>query len=74
MYQRLRDYLTARIPTDEATLESICACFTPLKTRRNQLLLQYGETCQHYYFVNRGVHPAFHVEQRRAGDVTILRV
>ncbi|GAA4311469.1 Crp/Fnr family transcriptional regulator [Nibribacter koreensis] len=54
MYQRLKDFITARVPTDDASLNFICSHFTPLKTKRNQLLLQYGEVCQHYYFVNQG--------------------
>ncbi|GGK84472.1 Crp/Fnr family transcriptional regulator [Rufibacter glacialis] len=54
MYQLLRDYLTARTTIDEATLAFICSHFSPLKTKRNQFLLQYGQTCQHYYFVNKG--------------------
>ncbi len=35
-------------------LKHIFAYFTPLTTKRNQFLLNQGDICKYYYFVNKG--------------------
>lgn len=54
MYGLLRDYIRSRAGIAEADLERIYTCFSPVRTKRNELLLASGEVCQHYYFVNKG--------------------
>ncbi|MFB9863328.1 Crp/Fnr family transcriptional regulator [Rufibacter immobilis] len=54
MHTLLKTYLKNSTQLAEDTLEFICSHFTLRKTMRNQILLHYGETCQHYYFVNKG--------------------
>ncbi|WP_018478882.1 Crp/Fnr family transcriptional regulator [Pontibacter roseus] len=54
MYSLLKDFIQSRKSIDEASLELICSKFEPIKTKRNELLLNYSEVCRHYYFVNKG--------------------
>lgn len=63
MYEKLGQYFKNRTMIDDATLEHICAHFTLIKTKRNQLLLREGEVCKHYYFVNKGCLRLFTVNK-----------
>ena len=54
MYEKLGKYFTNRTTIDEPTLDQIFDNFTFIKTTRNQILLNQGEICKHYYFVNKG--------------------
>ncbi|WP_242918007.1 Crp/Fnr family transcriptional regulator [Pontibacter liquoris] len=54
MYSLLENFIKSRTRIDNASLELICSRFEPLKTKRNELLLNYNDVCQHYYFVNKG--------------------
>ncbi len=54
MYERLGQYFKKRTIIDEPTLAHIFTHFTLLKTKRNQMLLQEGDICKDYYFVNEG--------------------
>lgn len=54
MYNLLEAFIKSRTSIDDATLKMICSHFEPVKTRRNELLLNYSDVCQHYYFVNKG--------------------
>ena len=54
MYEKLKTYFNTRTIIDESTLEYICSHFTLLTTKRNQFLLDQGQICKHYYFVNNG--------------------
>ncbi|MFD2247605.1 Crp/Fnr family transcriptional regulator [Pontibacter ruber] len=54
MYSLLENFIKSRTSIDYACLELICSHFEPLKTKRNELLLNFSDVCQHYYFVNKG--------------------
>ncbi|MBY0424803.1 MAG: Crp/Fnr family transcriptional regulator [Cytophagales bacterium] len=54
MDEKLRAYFKTRTIIDDQTLDHICAHFTMLKTKRNQILLRQGDICKDYYFVNKG--------------------
>jgi CRP-like cAMP-binding protein len=54
MYEKLKIYFRNRTIIDEPTLDHICSHFTPLTTKRNEFLLNQGQICKHYYFVNKG--------------------
>jgi CRP-like cAMP-binding protein len=54
MYDKLGQYFKRRTAIDEPTLELIFSHFSVFKTKRNQILLREGDTCNHYYFVNKG--------------------
>ena len=54
VYEKLKIYLRNRTTIDEPTLDYICSHFTQVTTKRNQFLLNQGEICKYYYFVNKG--------------------
>ncbi|MGY3053398.1 CRP-like cAMP-binding protein [Pedobacter sp. UYEF25] len=54
MYASLKNFLKSKTSFNEDKLDEICAFFTLLKTKRNQILLSYEQTCKYYYFVNKG--------------------
>jgi len=39
---------------DDDTLDKICSCFKLIKTKRNEILLNYNEVLRYYYFINKG--------------------
>ncbi|MCP2044442.1 Crp/Fnr family transcriptional regulator [Pontibacter sp. HSC-36F09] len=54
MYNLLEAFIKSRTKIDDASLKLICSFFEPVKTKRNELLLNYNDVCKHYYFVNKG--------------------
>jgi CRP-like cAMP-binding protein len=54
MYKLLESYIRKRSAITDDKLQLICACFKPIKTKRNEILLSFDQVCQHYYFVNKG--------------------
>lgn len=54
MYKILEKFLYRKSNIDPGTVDKITSCFTPLTTKRNQIILEYDQICRHYYFINRG--------------------
>ena len=54
MYKELEKYFKDRTEIDEETFSKISTCFKPIKTKINEIILQKGEVCKKYYFVNKG--------------------
>ena len=54
MYQLLKSYFTSRGNISEETLDLICSQFLPVTARRNEILINFDQVCQGYYFVNDG--------------------
>jgi CRP-like cAMP-binding protein len=54
MYEKLEQYFKNRTIIDERILADVCSHFTQVTTKRNQFLLNQGDICKHYYFVNKG--------------------
>lgn len=54
MYAILKKFLKSKIDIDEQLLDEICIYFTLIKTKRNQIILDFDEVSKHYYFVNKG--------------------
>lgn len=50
----LRNHIIQRLGNDIENLENVLSCFVPIKTKRNELLLQQGEICKHVYFISSG--------------------
>lgn len=50
----LEQYITSRVDISEAKLKYIYGHFERVKTKRNQILLDYNEVCNHNYFINKG--------------------
>lgn len=54
MYKILENFIKSKAEIDPNSLKEICSYFSIVKTKRNEILLNYDEICQNYYFVNKG--------------------
>ncbi|MGV8877550.1 MAG: Crp/Fnr family transcriptional regulator [Sphingobacteriaceae bacterium] len=54
MYAVLEKFIKSRSEIDVKTLGEILSYFTLIKTKRNEILLNYDQVCKHYYFINKG--------------------
>ncbi len=54
MYQTLQNFIKSKTEIDELTLDKICSYFSLIKTKRNEILLDYDQISNHYYFINKG--------------------
>lgn len=54
MYALLKSYIDQRHPISEADWAYVQSKFKTLTATRNQHLLEPGQHCDHYYFVNKG--------------------
>lgn len=54
MYQILEKFIEDKTEIDKETLAKICSYFKLIKTKRNEILLDYEEVSKHYYFINKG--------------------
>ena len=53
MYTILKENLQKR-KINNHKIDLICTFFKFIKTKRNEILVDYNDVCQNYYFVNRG--------------------
>jgi len=63
MYSILEKFIKDRAETDAEKLQEICSYFKLVKTRRNEILLNYDQVCGHYYFINKGCIRLFTVDE-----------
>ncbi|MBC8988068.1 Crp/Fnr family transcriptional regulator [Pedobacter sp. N36a] len=63
MFKLLADYIKQAGEIDEHTLAFILSKFKLIKTRRNQILLDYHEVCKNHYFVNKGCIRVFTINK-----------
>lgn len=54
MIEVLKNHITSRLGNDLDHLEKVLSNFTPITTKRNEQLLQQGETCKYVYFIAKG--------------------
>ncbi|MGD1848952.1 MAG: Crp/Fnr family transcriptional regulator [Salibacteraceae bacterium] len=54
MSQQLQAYIEKRLGQTPENLEVVLAAFKPIKTKKNQVLLEVGEVCKHCYFILNG--------------------
>lgn len=54
MYSILEKFIRSKGDISQEKLEKITSCFKVLKTKRNEILIQYDEVCKYYYFINKG--------------------
>lgn len=66
MYQILEKFIKDKTEIDTEMLAKICANFTLIKTKRNEILLDYNEVSKHYYFINKGCIRLFTIS--KSGD------
>lgn len=54
MYSALERYIKSKMAIDNQSIAIICSYFSLIKTKRNEILLNYDQVSSHYYFVNKG--------------------
>jgi CRP-like cAMP-binding protein len=54
MIEVLRNHITNRLGTDIDNLDKVLANFKHITTKRNEQLLQQGDTCKYVYFIAKG--------------------
>ena len=64
MHTQLTEYLKANADFTDAELEKIISHFKPLKTRRNQVLVEVGQVCKHFYFINEGCLRLYEIDNK----------
>jgi len=62
MYKSLVVFLKSKNIEDDK-LKTICSFFKFKKANRNEILVDYNDVCQHYYFVNKGCLRLFTVNK-----------
>jgi CRP-like cAMP-binding protein len=50
----LRNHLINRLGSDLDNLDKVLSHFKHIRTKRNELLLQQGDTCKYVYFIAKG--------------------
>ena len=59
MYEALKKFISSKGDIAAPTLDSICLHFELVQTHRNEILLQYEQVANYYYFVNKGAVRVF---------------
>lgn len=54
MLEVLKNHIISKLGNDLDNLDKVISCFTYIKTKRNEQLLQQGEICKYVYFVAKG--------------------
>jgi CRP-like cAMP-binding protein len=54
MYTTLKRFLESKADFNSLELDEVYAHFRVIKTKRNEILLDYDQVSKHYYFVNKG--------------------
>lgn len=61
MYQLLENYIRERAFLTEEEIDSIKKCFSSVMVSKKEILLEKGDTCRYYYFVNKGLFRIYSV-------------
>lgn len=59
MIDILRQHIINRLGKDIANIDLVLSKFKPIVAKRNELLLQEGETCKYVYFIAKGCLQVF---------------
>jgi len=54
MYSILEKFILSKGDISPAKLDIITSHFKLLKTKRNEILIEYDQICKYYYFINHG--------------------
>jgi len=63
MYDQLNGYIKEKISISDESLQIVNQFFKPLEFKKNEFLLQTGETCQRTYFVMEGCLRIFFINE-----------
>ncbi len=54
MIEILKNHITSRLGNDLDNLDKVLTSFKHIQTKRNEQLLQQGDTCKYVYFIAKG--------------------
>lgn len=54
MIEVLRNHITSRLGNDLENLDKVLSVFIHISTKRNEQILQQGDTCSYVYFIAKG--------------------
>lgn len=63
MYEQLQNYLKDKTRLLPNQIAYACQFFELIKAKRNQILIDYDEICDAYYFINKGAARIFALNQ-----------
>jgi CRP-like cAMP-binding protein len=63
MYEQLTKYIKDTIPVTEKELELILSYFKPLTPKKNELLVNHGQSSQRMFFVTKGCLRIFFIQE-----------
>ncbi|SFD84289.1 cAMP-binding domain of CRP or a regulatory subunit of cAMP-dependent protein kinases [Chitinophaga sp. CF118] len=63
MYEQLTKYILDTIPVNDNELASILSYFQPLKSKKNELLINHGQSSQRMFFVENGCLRIFFIQE-----------
>jgi CRP-like cAMP-binding protein len=64
MHEQLKRYLNHNTNASAEKLAEIVEYFKPLTVKKNHILLSHGETCDKFYFVNKGCIRTYYLTQQ----------
>ena len=64
MYQELEKFIKNHGKIGQKELQQTTACFKPLKTDRNEMLCNIGQTCKYFYFIRKGCLRMYEIDTK----------
>ena len=64
MHKKLENYLKERVTIDKKTVAQIVSHYKLIKTDRNEMLCNIGQTCKNFYFINEGCLRMYEIDTK----------
>lgn len=64
MYLELENYIKNRVAVKQKELEQITSCFKLVKTVRNEILCDFGQVCNYFYFIKEGCLRLYEIDDK----------
>lgn len=69
MCTELKNYLKSIVTVEQKELEQIISYFKPIKTVKNEVLCDFGQVCNHFYFIINGCLRLYEIDNK-GNDIT----
>lgn len=64
MYNQLEDYIEKHGEIEQKEMKKILTKFKSITTVRNEMLCNIGQTCKHFYFINKGCLRLYEIDDK----------
>lgn len=64
MYIELENYIKARVSLERDQLQLITSCFRPIEIARNEILCDFGQICNRFYFIKKGCLRLYEIDDK----------